>query len=328
MSDKIQLTFEDDPVYQHYEETFELIKKGEFEKALSTLEAILEKNVAPDDIYPTMKCLKFWCIRSENIKKHTEGEKRASYIRKEWEVFEQFLIKKNIVAEKATSRIKHAVFNEVIDNYIKQFQTISVLDAEILISISECFLLIKEYKKAKDTLLYAKKFKKRDSRILSYLGECFHFLKDEMKSLAYFREAFFKQPMTIDLDKLETPLIRELVKRTIDNGFNGKEVNLWLPIYAAIENKFYVKRKLNEREFENLQKRIYEYEIQYEIQRKGRNELEPILINHYIFLMDFINMIRINSNNSDETVLQNKNILRKIKNINDGVYTHLRKHYE
>ena len=323
MSEQFQLTFEDDLIYQQYEKTSQLIKKGEFKKSFSLLENILNKNIILPDIYSTMKCLKFWIIRESKLVKLKGDEESATYLKNEWKSFENFLVEKSIHPGPSLALIKYAIFSQIIDHYIKQLQSLGVSNVELLISVSECFMAIREYKKAKDTLLYVRKFKKKDARIFAYLGECFYFLKDEIKSIAYFREAFFINAKMVDIDSVESPLIRNLVKKTMDNGFSGKEVNLWLPIYAEIENKFYVKRKLSGDELERLRKKIYHHEIECEVSHKSRNELEPILMNHYIFLMDYNKL-----SNSDEAKLQNKNILRKIRNINEGVYINLRKHYE
>ena len=323
MSEKIQLTFDDDPVYKQYQDTFLLIRQGKFNYAYHALDEVLKHNINLPIIYTMMKCLKFWANREERIVQLEVGKDTAIYLENEWLVFEEFLIKHSLRASRIVPLIKESIFTNVIDHYIRHFQNLSAHDPELLVKIAESFLAIRSYKKARDTLLYAKKFRKKDSQILAYLGECYYFLKEETKAIAYYREAFFINPKSIRIDKLHSPVITSLIRKVADHGFRGMEINLWLPVYAEIENLFKVKRELRESERETLQKQIYHYEIQYEVNFKKRNEIEPLLINYYINLLDFFKVYQ-----QDPECLQTKNILRKLKSLNEEIYLKIRKHYE
>ena len=323
MQEKSQLTFEDNPAFRFYQETFSLIKEGKFEEAYKALEKVLENNADVPIIYATMKCLKFWLNRKEELESMEPGTSKAKYLQGEWKAFEDFMSRKSVYAGRALSSIKFAVYSQIIDNYITQLQRIEVSDGELLIKIGESLLAIKDYQRAKETLLYARKFKRKDARISAYLGECYFFLDEKTKALGCYWEAFLINPLAIDLKQLESPIIRELVKKTAENGFVGVEINLWLPVYAEVENSFSVKKELSPKQLGKLQKKIYEYELQYEIGQDRRAEIEPLLINSYICLLDQNKRIH-----RPEFIQQNRHLLRKLKNLNEGVYLSIRRHYE
>ena len=321
MFEDSQLTFADDSTNLSYKESLSLILKGDFSQSLDILNKLLEQDISFPDIYSIMKCLKFWLNREDLIHSLEEGIEKAEYLKQEWKEFDDFIADNNIQINNIYDRFKNNIFSAIIDNYIFHFQNLDVSDTKLLLSISECFLKIQDYEKAKNTLLYAFKFGK-NAVVLALLGEAHYWLNEKIKALGYLREAFFINPEKIDLDLLQNECILELKLEVSENGFQGKEINYWLPIYAEINKKFTIKKKLTNNEFHSLEREIYQLERQGEISKKNSNIIEPILINHYIFLLDHYLLSRADF---EQDI---KNVLRKIKNINHGVYQKLRNHYE
>ena len=322
MFEDSQLTFADDSTSLSYKESLSLILKGDFSQSLDILNKLLEKNISFPDVYAIMKCLKFWLNREEFIHSSKEGIKKAEYLKQEWEKFDDFITDYNIQINNIIyDRFKNNIFSKIIDNYIFHFQNLDASDTKLLLNISECFLKIQDYDKAKNTLLYALKFGK-NAIVLALLGEAHYWLNEKIKALGYLREAFLINPEKINLDLLQNECILELKLEVSEKGFQGKEINYWLPIYAEINKKFTVKKKLSNNEFRFLGRKIYQLEMQGEISKKNSNIIEPVLINHYIFLLDHYLL------NRDAFERDIKNVLKKIKNINHGVYQKLRSHYE
>jgi tetratricopeptide (TPR) repeat protein len=323
MSNEGQLTFSDNPLYKKYQDALKLIQKREFKKSFELCEEIVEENVQIPEVFPIMKCLKFWINRDSQDEIQGTSLEKAEYFKKEWILFEKFIVKKDMGSLHFLNNFRTAVYFVIINNYIEHYQNEKIKEPEVLILLAEAFMFNEEFNKAKDTLMYAKKFKPKSPKIMAYLGETFYQLEDLQKSLAYFREAFYLNPEEINLNMLKAPYIIKLVHKAQNKGFIGKEVNLWLPIYAEIYNVFYVKRKLDDKEVEDMQKKIYQLEVDYEINPSSRGRTEPLLLNKYIYLISDFQMKYVQDKN-----IKINNVLRKIKNINESVFNRLRSKYE
>jgi len=323
MKTEEQLTFNDDPIVKQYQSSFELIRKGEFEQAYNLYEEIIKKDVSLPEIFPVMKCLKFWINRKDLISKKSGNLERAAILQSEWRAFEKFLVKKDIGDLRFSVHFRDAVYFRIIDCYINEFQSNKVRNPDTLILLAEAFLEVAQYEKCRDTLIYAARFRPKDPMISVLTGEAWFFLGETDKAMAYYRDAFFYGPRTIRLAVIKAPPILKLIRTVEDIGFSGVEINIWLPVYAAVLGVFSVVSPLNARDLEQIQKKTYEYEIDYEIRKSSRGETEPILLNHYIFLLDFLKF-------SEDGDCQKKisALLRKIRAVNENIYHKLRKRYE
>ena len=101
-----------------------------------------------------------------------------------------------------------------------------------------------------------------------------------------FREAFLHNPREIEIDRLRSHLIRHLVSEVRKAGFSGEEVACWVPVHAAFEHSFSVKRELEEHEVNTLQEQSSRLEA--DLAKNGSNAriLLPLLLNRYIWLLD------------------------------------------
>ncbi len=321
MEPEDQLTFEDDPTNKGYHHVFELIRSGRFGEAYSICESFSLQTTWLPEIYPLMKALKFWLNRQVAITEASPGLMLANYLRGEWSIFEKFVTSPQVESQTATPRFKEAIFTRIVENYVLAFQQGQMPDPELLLSLSEALVENKQYEKAKETLLYAKRFKNKESRLLALLGDVYHFLGEEKLSLLTFREAFFYQPQKISLNLLKSPVILGLATRTSEEGFAPHEIALWLPIRAELENVFSEKRGLSESEVKQLEKDIIDLELDFEIRRKDRAEVEPILLNHYFFLLHHLLSI---SEETTEDASRLAHVLQKIKAINPTIYEKLK----
>lgn len=329
MHEEGQLTFDDDPLSQKYRQTFELIQQGQFETAFRAYEEILEQDVQIPEIFPVMKCLKFWLNRQPKIRAFAPGAPLADYLSGEWKSFEDFTVKKAIDGHPAIPHFRKAIYARIIDNYIHGFQALDISDPALLVKLGEALIVSGDYTRARDTLLYAKRFKTRDAVILALLGDAYHFLGDEDKSVSCFRDAFFFGPTQVDLAKVRSPAVRALIAKTAEHGFVGAEMSLWLPIYAELGNVFYARRKLSEEEARRIEKQTLDLEIDFEIHRRERGELEPRLLYHYLFMLDHYAALGTQDAHAEEHIPGKiANLLRKIKMINEDIYAELRKAYE
>lgn len=88
----------------------------------------------------------------------------------------------------------------------------------------------------------------------------------------------------------------------------------WIPIYGVLLNIFDVKREINQDELARLNQKAQELENEFYMKQfDDKKIIEPRLINHYFWLLDYY-------------TLQNKNkdyikiYLNKLKDINRNIY--------
>jgi len=322
-----QLTFDDTPLWNRFRESFTLIQNGDFAKALKNYNELIAAGADFPEIFPLMKCMKYWLSRLEKIDKYEPGNERAYYLLSQWNTFEQFLEDKAVGHVEKLDYIKKAIYDKITKNFIIEFQNADMTNVDLLINLAEAFIEIHDFQKARDTLIYALKFRHNDPMIFALLGEIYYYLNDQKKSLLNYRKAFYTDAEQIDLAKLNSPVINDLKLLAEEKGFINKEINLWIPIYAALNNIFTYKEKLTAKEYHQLNKKTAKIELKYNMANKSKGRLEPLLINYYIILIDHYFIIQ---NEADENQFKQKidTLLRKIKNINETVYNKLRINYE
>jgi tetratricopeptide (TPR) repeat protein len=226
-----------------------------------------------------------------------------------------------VESQAATSKFKEAIFTRIVENYVLAFQDSPLPDPDLLLSLAEALLENNQYEKALETLLYAKKLKNKDARLCAMIADVYHFLGDEAQSLLYFRDAFFFGPQKINLDKIKSPAITALSAKIAEEGFSKEEMVLWLPIRAEIDGVFAHRRSLDIGEVKQIEKDALDLELDFEIRRKDRAEVEPILLNHYFMLLNHYLAI---SSDDTESASRLAHLLKKIKSVNPDVYERLK----
>ncbi|MBN8218401.1 MAG: hypothetical protein J0L75_17280 [Spirochaetes bacterium] len=329
MREENQLTFEDDPLGRKYQQTFELIHRGAFEEAWTALEEIHAQGVSLPDLYDVMKCVKFWTNRRARMDQTDEGLPMSAWLEGEWKAFEQFLLSKSLADLPVISHFREAIWGRIIDHYVTAFQKSDLPDPDLLLRLSEALLVTGQYARAKETLLYARKFKPRDAWLHALLGDASHGLGENDRSVAAFRDAFYYNPRAVDLARVRSPFVHDLAAKVAEQGFVGSEINLWLPIYAELQNAFYAKRSLGEEEARRLERAMYEMEIEFEIRRSDRGELEPLLLNHYFRLLDHWGGKARGGTDEEARLAAQKvpALLKKIKDVNENIYREFRSRY-
>lgn len=329
MSEDFQLTFEDDPLARKHQEAFPLIRRGEFAAAWQLHEEILSQGVNHPDLFAVMKCLKFWLNRQPAMDRMPLGSARAEMLQLEWKAFLAFLATRDMGSHPVVACFKEAIYNQVVASYLEAYQKAEVPDPDMLLHLAAAFLEVGQVARARDTLLYARRFKPRDVQLHVLLGDTWFLLGEADRSVASYREAFFLAPKLIRIEAVQNPLIRELAKATEARGFRGLEVNLWLPIFAEIGNAFHAKRRMGDEEARRVERAMYELEVEFELRRGDRGEMEAPLLNHYLRLLDHWGERARNGGEEGERQAAQKvpALLARIKNVNETIYQELRSHY-
>ena len=297
-----QLTFEDDPDALQMKSAINHLSLGAFAQASAVLDRIFERDPELPDIDISIKACRFWENRGECIKNGAAGLEKGKFLKEEWNNFEDFIgSTDHIDALPAVQAIRTFVFTEAIHSFTRAWENTISPDIGLLHDIGECYFNIRDFGRAVQTFEYAWELKRDSSRILARLADSYtamSYADDtdagsgdwQKKSLLYFREAFLHNPREIELNRLVSPLIQRLMQDVMEAGYTGEEAACWIPIFAAGENCFNIKREFEEHEVIMLQDQAYKLEGDI---RKGGNKtrvLLPLLLNRYICLIDYFTL--------------------------------------
>jgi hypothetical protein len=142
-------------------------------------------------------------------------------------------------------------------------------------------------------------------------------LGEERAAKVLFRDAFFLDPIAIELAGMESEMILGLRDKVKEQGYFGAELAEWIPVWGCIWGVFSVKRELRPVEVGRLKQSILSLENEYRSKSGGVPLVKPRLLNHYFWLIDHCEHNRDTSGLMDETLL-------KIKFIDPIVYEQYR----
>lgn len=309
-----QLTFDDNPLSSKFNEGLSYIQQGNLQQTLDIMEEIFSTNPNFTGVIETIKSIKFWQNRWPKSFQLPQGQDRANYLLNEWSNYTQYTINSHIDYEKIIIYLKNYIFKNIIKNLIYSYQQSDVPNIDILLQIGEIFLCIEEYDKSIEAFEYARLFKKKDSHLLTLLGEAYYQNKVFDKSKALFREAFLHDPQKVPIHLINVEFISQIIEhiKKIKN-YNEKQIREWIPIYGVLLNIFNVKREITAEELSRLNMEIQELENEYN-NKKIRDEiLLAKIINRYFWLIDYYTLQ--NKNNDYINIYQNK-----LKEIDHDIY--------
>ncbi|MBN2323870.1 MAG: hypothetical protein JXQ30_09050 [Spirochaetes bacterium] len=314
MEDDKQLTFEDDPLFVKQNRVYKMLEEGMFEESISLFNSILKENPDYPGATDGIRIAKFWLSKKNRLKRFQNAYDKGKLLLKEWKDFERHMVKNSIRHGRSTVAVQKYIFSGIIDSFTESYTEGEVPDTGVLIQIGDCFKKLGNFEKAIDIYEYTRSFNSEDPSLLAKLGDCYFSIDETSKGKVLFREAFFIDPGRIDLDTIESPLIRMLYDKTRE-AMGDDDVSLyWLPIIAEVKSVFNVKREPKAGETEALREKITLLENEYINNRKKRPLLEPRLLNHYFWLIDTLKMTG-GSRKDIESSLQ------RIHEINPKIFT-------
>ena len=151
------------------------------------------------------------------------------------------------------------------------------------------------------------------SEVIAELADCLALCGEDKYAKLFFREAFFIGPENIDLDFLDSELIKCLISKTKEKGFTGKVLHYWIPVFGVLSGVLNIKRELTSVEVARLKKDIYAMEMEYKDPACNSEVIVPKLLNNYFWLMDHYELSRENPAKINEMLI-------KIKVLDSSVY--------
>jgi tetratricopeptide (TPR) repeat protein len=266
---------------------YESLKCVDLRGATDSLERALAVDFESPEVLWSLKCANFWAERLARLEAMPNPFERGEYSIEQWKSFASFASKLGGDFEPALFAYKSFAFSLALAHYAalppdeKESH-----EADLALRMGICLKSRGDYVEALRSLEAAARERKDDAEVLAQLADAYALQGDERSSKALFREAFFLAPQRIDVELLESGMIRRLAGRVAALGYKGGELAAWIPVYGAILGVFTIKRELKAVEVAKLRQSIYQLENEAKEGGDDRSTLLPRLINRYFWLID------------------------------------------
>jgi tetratricopeptide (TPR) repeat protein len=292
---------------------YEALKIGAFGEAGEILEIALSYDFDNAEVISALKSSGYWSERERRYNEIEDSFERGEYLMNQWEAFLAYLDRGEDSFEQGKYCLKQWVFGKALGDFRTLLDGPAGSDPEILYKIGRCYKGQGNYRQALEYLEASNHQKTDDPKIIAELADCYAFINETQAAKVFFREAFFIDPQKIDLNTLESKMIRRLIDKLKDLGFEGSGLAEWIPVYGVLFGVFNVKRELRSLEYGKLKQSIFTLQSQLAGDGKNEIETEPRLINRYFWLIDHY----ISTGDAREKVDE---ALEKIRLINSDIY--------
>ncbi len=299
------MSFSDDPLLHETSEIFEMISRGEFDTAIKHSDRLMDIDPGYPGLVEAYRTAKFWANREEERKGTDEGKKRADFLMEEWENYERYSKDKKMVDSAPYKAAMRLIFLRASENYKIAFQQNedSMNKFDLLIKLGECFLRLKEYKYAVETLEFAKNSYQSNAKLLCILGESYYHIDEIPRSLVNFQEAFLVNPSEVDMTMIEAKPVKQIVAAIGESGRKYGDIREWIPVYGVILDIFFIKKKMSKHLVETLQREIYKLEknlAQMDKEEREESNILPRMLNKYLWIYEYYENQNVNPGNAEE----------------------------
>ena len=218
-----------------------LLRLGHFDAAWDEYGRLLE--LFPEDI--EYQCglytAGYWRNRREDIQRRRAGRELGSYLYHEWDSFQELVEDRGYQGCLSFRAAMQFILGTAADEFRLTFQEEGgrSVDVDLLIDLGKCLIRIEDYANAVEILNYTRRIYTGDARVLFLLGEslCSSGAADDLpRGLAFYRDAFLKEPEQIDPTLIASSAVAEVFEKLYEARDRKLELVLeWLPahIHAA-----------------------------------------------------------------------------------------------
>lgn len=288
------------------------IKNHDIDTAIRFLERALSLDFDHAEVVASLKLANFWKERQDTADSISTPFEKGEYLLSQWRPFQTFLERVGAASEQSLYAVRQHVFGQALGHF-ERLQEETGGDVELLLRVGRCYKGIGQYDRALEQLQAAARQRKEDAEILAELADCYALVNEVQISKAFFREAFFIAPRQVDLYSLESEMIRRLVAKVRDLGYQSPAIEEWVPVYGVLYGVFTVKRELRSIEYGKLKQSIYALEHERQDRSENEDMLMPRLINRYFWLIDHYVSTGEDRGRIDEVLL-------KLRTLNAAIY--------
>lgn len=291
---------------------YECLKCVDLQGATGCLERALAMDFESPEVLWSLKCANFWSERLARLEALPNPFERGEYVLAQWKAFASFASKLAGDFERGLFSFKIFAFSLALDQYSAlPPEEKESHEADLALRTGICLKGTGDYLGALGALETAARERKEDAEVLAQLADAYALQGEERKSKALFREAFFIAPQKVDVELLESSMIRRLASKVASLGYKGLELSEWMPVYGALLGIFGVKRELKAVEVGKLRQSIYQ--LENENKEEGGPAIAPRLINRYFWLIDHYIAAKEDKTRIDEVLL-------KIRLLDQSIY--------
>lgn len=295
------------------EDAIAFLEAGNPAQAKMIIDESLQNDLESGELIFTSKCCIFWADALYRLERSQSGLQKGDILLQEWKTFMTFIKQNPPVYEPTVYAACRGIFSLALQNFSQLLnEKDPIQKAEIMRKTGLCYKKLGEFENARMCLSQANSLQQRNAAVIADLADCYALCGDSRAAKLLFREAFYTDFKKIDLDFLDSQLIKRLVEKTEKLGYKGDELKAWIPVYAVLWGVFSSKRTLKAQEVGKLKQEIYCLENEIKDPSRTSSFLVPRLINMYFWLIDYCQT-------TEDSRLINE-ILLKIKVTDPNIY--------
>jgi len=259
-----------------------------------------------------MKYIAFWQEREKTAQALKNDFQRCDVYLEQWSSFLDFCKTINFNDDQALYGIRQHVFGSALACLSSYDNEEGHKNFEVLFRAGLCLKSLGNYEAALQYLGKANQLKNDSPQIMAELADVYALLDETEYAKVLFREAFTLGAKNIQLEFLESALIRKLISLVQDEGYNYEELPEWIPVYGYVFRIFNVKRELKSVEYGKFMHKVYQIEREILEGTGNKKLLVPRLLNIYFWLIDYYLKINMEQRKVNDLLLKIKGFSPKI----------------
>lgn len=265
----------------------------------------------------TSSCCNFWIRRQQKANGAADSFERGELLMSYWKEFMQDFVanRARVQYPPTISAARRGVFSAAL----KDYEEVTPKSHLVYRRMAMCCKKLGFYDKSLAHLTSARKNAGADTGAseAAEMADCYALCGDDRNAKLLFREAFFIAPDEIDLDMLDSDLIRVLISKTQDKGYTGQLLSRWVAVWGTLWGVFCVKRGIKSVEAAKLRQEIFSLENEIGSTAKEKDVIVPRLLNLYFWYIDYLTQARSKEENAAKLI---DDVLLKIKILDKKVY--------
>lgn len=292
----------------------QFLSQGKIEDSWDAFHDALVMNFESEEAKSGMKIAGYWKERQVKLQSIEDNFEKGEFLLREFRSFlKNYIPVNSITINHGVKSIENWIFSTAYISFKKYGEvTNNEKNPDILLKQGFCQKIMGDYDLAQELLEEAVSLTKNNSSILAQLADVYSLINEEKHSKLFFREAFFIAPQDIDLDSLESVIIKKITEELKYKDYSLNELKEWIPVYGAILRLFSVKKELKPIEVGLLKQSIYSLNNQLTVGEIDKGIVVPRLINHYLRLLEYFVSAKGSKTEIEEVLLNIKLLDKKI----------------
>lgn len=291
---------------KHLNSANDFLYQGKMDEAWDSFHDALTINFESNQAKSGMKIAGFWKERQAKKNLIKDFFEQGEFLLREFRQFEKTFVPGHDI-NFGLKNIEIWIFNTCCSLYKSYGEmTNNQRNHEILLKQGYCLKKLGNYEKSRELLEEAAGICKDNSSILAQLADVYSLINEEVHAKLFFREAFFIAPQEIDIDSLESVLIKQILGELEAKQYSQGELKEWIPVYGTVLGLFNVKKELKPIEVGLLKQSIYSLNNSISGGSEDKGVIIPKLINHNFRLLEHLVSNRAEKESVDEVLLNIK----------------------